>query len=117
MCILPFSTWAIFFSVLFFAEAGVSELGYSNTIETFYHIIPYIFYAIAAVIIVPLFALGAVVSGATLSSPACFYSNATVLTSSYCNMENMNHALSQFPYAMLAAGISVAGYLACGFLL
>ena len=303
--VLPFSTWAIFFSGLFFAEAGVSELGYGSAIETFYHIIPYIFYAIAAVIIVPLFALGAVpkvgrmarayrrvaetgmvysedsrllnledleeddagpklqgclidfilpvgtliflaivvgglflavlaaiavcfvlyiprkkmsitkfcdlamhgfcnmvptvaiiffafvmqesmtdigiatyviktiepfmsaplfpaltflvvaalnfstgsvwgipaivvpiimplafsiganplvvmgavVSGATLGSHACFYSDATVLTSSCCNMENMDHALSQFPYAMLAAGISVAGYLACGFLL
>ena len=33
--LLPFSTWAIFFSGLFFAENGVAELGYGNEIETF----------------------------------------------------------------------------------
>lgn len=301
--VLPFSTWAIFFSGLFFAEAGIPELGYGSAIETFYHIIPFIFYAIAAVFIVPLFimgvipkvgrmrkaynrvkdtgkvyskeseplnmededenslalagniwdfilpvgtlialaiiggelflaviaaiavcfvlyiprkkmsitqfcdlamhgfcnmiptvaiiffafvmqeamtdigiatyvinavtpfmsaalfpaitfiivallnfstgsvwgipaivvpiilplalsiganplvVMGAVVSGATLGSHACFYSDATVLTSSCCKMENMDHALSQLPYALIAAGVSVVGYLICGFLL
>lgn len=301
--VLPFSTWAIFFSGLFFAEAGIPELGYGSAIETFYHIIPFIFYAIAAVFIVPLFimgvipkvgrmrkaynrvkdtgkvyskeseplnmededenslalagniwdfilpvgtlialaiiggelflaviaaiavcfvlyiprkkmsitqfcdlamhgfcnmiptvaiiffafvmqeamtdigiatyvinavtpfmsaalfpaitfiivallnfstgsvwgipaivvpiilplalsiganplvVMGAVVSGATLGSHACFYSDATVLTSSCCKMENMDHALSQLPYALIAAGVAVVGYLICGFLL
>ena len=56
--LLPFSTWAIFFSGLFFAEQGVPELGYESPINTFVHIIPYTFYAIAAVILVPLFSLG-----------------------------------------------------------
>ena len=56
--LLPFSTWAIFFSGLFFAEQGVAELGFDSAIDTFIHIIPYIFYAIAAVIIVPLFSCG-----------------------------------------------------------
>ena len=58
-----------------------------------------------------------IVSGATLGSHACFYSDATVLTSSCCKMNNMDHALSQLPYAMCAAGIATAGYLICGFLL
>lgn len=56
--LLPFSTWAIFFSGLFFAQAGVPELGYGSAIGTFYHIIPFIFYAVFAVIVVPLFSLG-----------------------------------------------------------
>ena len=303
--LLPFSTWAIFFSGLFFAEKGIPELGYASAIDTFIHVIPYIFYAIAAVILVPLFSLGllpklgrmktayarvrttgkvyspesqelnleeeeedaeapnvhgslidfilpvgvliwlaiatgelflavvaaiatcfvlyiprkkltvtrfcdlamhgfcnmiptiaiiyfafvmqeamsdigmaeyvigavtpymnaqvfpvitfllvavlnfstgsvwgipaivtpiilplaftiganpmltmgAIVSGAVLGSHACFYSDATVLTSSCCKMQNMDHALSQMPYALLAAAISAAGYLAGGFLL
>lgn len=63
----------------------------------------------------PVFVMGAIVSGATLGSHACFYSDATVLTSSCCKMENMDHAMSQFPYAMLAAIFSVIGYLYCGF--
>ncbi len=301
--LLPFSTWAIFFSGLFFAEAGIPELGYGSPIQTFYHVIPFVFYAIAAVVLVPLFiigilpkmgrmktafertaksgqvyspasrmlnldeedseqegtkgnildfvlpvgtlialaiivgelflaviaaiavcfllyiprrkmsiakfcdlalhgfcnmiptvaiiffafvmqeamsdigiagyvinsvrpfmnaalfpaltflivaalnfttgsvwgipaivvpvilplalsiganplvVMGAIVSGATLGSHACFYSDATVLTSSCCKMENMDHALSQLPYALCAAGIAVAGYLLCGILM
>ena len=58
--LLPFSTWAIFFSGLFFQEQGVAQLGYTSAIDTFIHVIPYIFYAIAAVIIVPLFSFGLV---------------------------------------------------------
>ena len=65
----------------------------------------------------PLVVMGAIVSGATLGSHACFYSDATVLTSSCCKMENMDHALSQLPYALCAAGIAVAGYLLCGILM
>ena len=298
--LLPFSTWAIFFASLFYAESGIPELGYGSAINTFYHIIPFIFYAIAAVIIVPLFAyglipkwgkmkkayqrvkktgmvyaeesrklnlddeddtpdvegnlydfvipigvlialtvisgelflaliaaiavcfvlyiprkkmtishfcdlamhgfcnmiptvaiiffvfvmqqgmedigiaqfviqsvqpfisaellpvitfiivaalnfatgsawgvpaivspiilplalsiganplivMGAIVSGATLGSHACFYSDATVLTSSCCKMNNMDHVLSQLPYASCAAGLASLGYLICGF--
>ena len=61
--------------------------------------------------------MAAVVSGATLGSHACFYSDATVLTSSCCKMQNMDHAFSQMPYAAMAAGVSFFGYLACGFLM
>ena len=56
--LLPFSTWAVFFAGIFYAEAGIPELGYGSAIETFYHIIPFIFYAIAAVVMVPLFGFG-----------------------------------------------------------
>ena len=64
-----------------------------------------------------LLVMGAIVSGATLGSHACFYSDATVLTSSCCKIENMDHALSQIPYALCASGISAVGYLVCGALL
>lgn len=47
--LLPFSTWAVFFAGLFYAEAGIPELGYGSAINTFCAVIPFIFYAIAAV--------------------------------------------------------------------
>lgn len=56
--LLPFSTWAVFFASLFYAESGIRALGYGSAIDTFYHIIPYVFYAIAALAIVPLLGLG-----------------------------------------------------------
>ena len=63
----------------------------------------------------PMLTMGAIVSGAVLGSHACFYSDATVLTSSCCKMQNMDHALSQLPYSLLAAAISTGGYLIGGF--
>ena len=65
----------------------------------------------------PMLTMGAIVSGAVLGSHACFYSDATVLTSSCCKMQNMDHALSQMPYALLAASVSAGGYLIGGFML
>ena len=59
VCILiPFSTWAIFFAGVFYEYDEVINLGYGSAMETYYHVIPFMFYAIAAVFIVPLFALG-----------------------------------------------------------
>ena len=65
----------------------------------------------------PLVTMGAIISGAVLGSHACFYSSATVLTSSCCKIQNMDHALSQIPYAALTAGISAIAYLICGFVM
>lgn len=62
----------------------------------------------------PVLSMAALVSGATLGSHACFYSDATVLTSSCCKIQNMEHAISQIPYAVMAAGAGAAGYLVCG---
>ena len=61
--------------------------------------------------------MAAVLSGGTLGSHACFYSDATVLTSSACSIDNMDHAISQAPYALLAAGISLVLFLALGFIM
>ena len=65
----------------------------------------------------PLLTMGAIVSGAALGSHACFYSDATVLTSSCCKINNMDHAISQLPYALLAAGFACVLYIACGFMM
>lgn len=58
--LLPFSTWAIFFSGVFYEQESIRNLGYGSAIQTYIHTIPYMFYAIAAVFIVPLFIFGVV---------------------------------------------------------
>ena len=58
--LLPFSTWAIFFSGVFYEQESIQALGYGSAIQTYIHTIPYMFYAIAAVLIVPLFIFGVV---------------------------------------------------------
>ena len=56
--------------------------------------------------------IGALLSAASFGSQACFYSDSTVLAAqgSGCNL--MSHALTQFPYAFLAAVLAFFGFLA-----
>ena len=63
----------------------------------------------------PIVAFAAIVSGGTFGSHACFYSDATVLTSQSCGIENLEHAFTQFPYAMISAGITFVLFLVSGF--
>ena len=55
--------------------------------------------------------IGATLSASTFGSHACFYSDATVLTAQATGCTPMQHALTQIPYALIAAAISVVGYL------
>lgn len=80
--------------------------------------------AVVVPIVVPLAAtvgasipltMAAIVSAASFGSHACFYSDATVITSAVAKMENTDHAFSQFPYALIAAAAASVGYLICGF--
>lgn len=61
VCVLfPFSTWAIFFAGIFYEQQEIVNLGYGSAMGTYIHAIPYMFYAIVAIIIVPLFILGVI---------------------------------------------------------
>ncbi len=55
--------------------------------------------------------LGATLSASTFGSHACFYSDATVLTAQASGCTPFQHAITQIPYALIAAVISIAGYL------
>ena len=59
----------------------------------------------------PYLTLGAILSANAFGSHACFYSDATTLAASSAGLDNMSHALSQFPYAMIAATISLCLYI------
>lgn len=63
----------------------------------------------------PILAFAAIVSGGTFGSHACFYSDATVLTSRSCGIENLEHAFTQIPYAIISAVIAVILFLISGF--
>jgi Na+/H+ antiporter NhaC len=59
--------------------------------------------------------IGATLSASTFGSHACFYSDATVLTAQASGCTPFQHAVTQIPYALIAAIISVAGYLAIAY--
>lgn len=79
--------------------------------------------AVTVPIVVPLAAsigapmlptIAAIVCAASFGSHACFYSDATVITSAISQIENTEHAFSQFPYALLGAGVALVGFLITG---
>ena len=82
------SNWGVFVIVLPIVTALANNLGADMTLV-----------------------IGATLSASTFGSHACFYSDATVLTAQATGCTPMQHALTQFPYALIAAAISLAGYV------
>lgn len=75
-------------------------------------------FAIAIPIVLPLaesvgvdapLAIGALISASAFGSHACFYSDATVLAAQGSGCGVMEHALTQIPYALIAAVIAATG--------
>ncbi|MDO4467280.1 MAG: Na+/H+ antiporter NhaC family protein [Bacillota bacterium] len=64
-----------------------------------------------------LLTLAAVVSGGVFGSHACFYSDATVLSSATCEINNLDHAITQAPYAILSSILAFSAYIIAGILL
>lgn len=55
--------------------------------------------------------IGALLSASGFGSHACFYSDSTVLSAQGAGCNTFQHALTQLPYALIAAGIASAGFL------
>ncbi|GHF26133.1 sodium:proton antiporter [Kordiimonas sediminis] len=58
----------------------------------------------------PSLIIGATLSASTFGSHACLYSDATVLTAQSCGTTPIKHALTQLPYGLLAASLSLVGF-------
>lgn len=59
--------------------------------------------------------MAAIISGGAFGSHACFYTDATVLSSNSAGIDNMEHALTQWPYVFISAAISTVLFLIAGF--
>lgn len=57
--LLPFSTWAVFYASLFFEQDLVVQAGFTSGMDAYMHAIPFCFYPIITLLLVLLFALGA----------------------------------------------------------
>jgi tetracycline resistance efflux pump len=65
----------------------------------------------------PAVLLGAVLGGAVFGDHASPISDTTVVASMAAATDHIDHVRTQLPYALLAAGIALAGYLVMGLLL
>ena len=110
----PFLTGAAFSAVVFVLLAAIcfatgSLWGMSAVMA------PIVFPLGAAIGANPLLIMAAVISGGAFGSHACFYTDATLLSSQSAGIDNMEHAVSQLPYVAIASVLSVIGFVVCGF--
>lgn len=82
-------------------------------------------YVIAMPIVIPLsaalganpfIAVGAVASAGVWGSHICFYSDATILTSSACGCDNFRHAITQVPYGLIGMALAIIAFVTVGIL-
>lgn len=114
-CVLPYMNVTTFYAISFVVVSVLSFVTGSNwgiPSITFPILIP-LSLALGAS---PIITLAAIASGGTFGSHACFYSDATVLTSQVTRIKNLEHALTQFPYALIAAILSTIAFLIVGFI-
>jgi len=62
----------------------------------------------------PVICSAAIISAGVFGSHVCIVSDATLCTSAACGCDNYQHATTQIPYALIAAGITAVTYLAIG---
>ena len=111
----PFLFASIFPAMVFLLGAILafttgSDWGMSSIIT------PIVFPLGAALGANPILIMAAIISGGTFGSHACFYADATLLASQSSGVENMEHALSQIPYVIIASVISVVCFVVAGFI-
>ena len=61
--------------------------------------------------------IGALLSASSFGSHACFFSDSSLLAAQGAGCSPMQHAFTQFPYAMLGAGLSVVTFLGLGYMM
>ena len=59
--------------------------------------------------------IGSVLSASSFGSHACFYTDATVLAAQASGVDTMKHAITQIPYALVAALIASFAYIVLAF--
>ena len=61
-------------------------------------------------------AIAATVAAGTMGQHCCFYSDGTILVSAATGCDNIQHAMTQLPFAMIAAVLASVAFLISGFL-
>jgi tetracycline resistance efflux pump len=62
----------------------------------------------------PAILIAAVISAGVWGSHICFYSDATILSSSAAGCDNYEHATTQLPYGLIAAAFSLVSFVIAG---
>lgn len=64
-----------------------------------------------------LLVMAAIMSGAGFGSHACFYSDASLVSSRVSGIDNLEHVTSQLPYVFIGGGIATIAFTIAGFVM
>jgi len=114
--ITPYMTIVIFPAVIFGVMAFLT-FATSSSWGLYILAMPIVFpISLALGVSTPLM-IGALLSASSFGSHACFFSDSSLLASQGAGCSPMQHAFSQFPYAMLGAVLSVVTFLGLGYMM
>lgn len=114
--ITPYMTVVIFPAVIFAVMAFLT-FATSSSWGLYVLAMPIVFpISLALGVSTPLM-IGALLSASSFGSHACFFSDSSLLAAQGAGCSPMQHAFTQFPYAMLGAVLSVATFLGLGYMM
>lgn len=114
--ITPYMTIIIFPAVIFAVMAFLT-FATSSSWGLYVLAMPIVFpISLALGVSTPLM-IGALLSASSFGSHACFFSDSSLLAAQGAGCSPMQHAFTQFPYAMLGAVLSVVTFLALGYMM
>ena len=107
----------IIFPAVIFAVMAFLTFATSSSWGLYVLAMPIVFPVAAALGVSTPLVIGALLSASSFGSHACFFSDSSLLAAQGAGCSPMQHAFTQFPYAMLGAGLSVATFLGLGFIM
>lgn len=114
--ITPYMTIMIFPAVIFVVMAFLT-FATSSSWGLYVLAMPIVFpISLALGVSTPLM-IGALLSASSFGSHACFFSDSSLLASQGAGCSPMQHAFTQFPYAILGAVLAAISFLGLGFMM
>ena len=101
----------IIFPAVIFAVMAFLTFATSSSWGLYVLAMPIVFPVAAALGVSTPLVIGALLSASSFGSHACFFSDSSLLAAQGAGCSPMQHAFTQFPYAMLGAVLSVATFL------
>lgn len=112
--ITPYMTIVIFPAVIFAVMAFLT-FATSSSWGLYVLAMPIVFpISLALGVSTPLM-IGALLSASSFGSHACFFSDSSLLAAQGAGCSPMQHAFTQFPYAMLGAGLAFVTFIGLGY--
>lgn len=114
--ITPYMTLTTFPAVIFVVMAFLT-FATSSSWGLYVLAMPIVFPVADALGVSTPLVIGSLLSASSFGSHACFFSDSSLLAAQGAGCTPMQHAFTQFPYALLGAALAITSFVALGFMM